>query len=110
MQFGIFNLMGYRERGTPTTQILDEAAEQTHRADELGYDAAWFAEHHFSNYCVCPSKDAPWKSPCHDLRWKLMLRPEELRCLLRLRVPLFCVLFVCQKCAQIYHQALRSKW
>ena len=55
MQFGVFNLMGYRERGTPTTQILDEATEQTYIADELGYDAAWFAEHHFSNYCVCPS-------------------------------------------------------
>ena len=55
MQFGIFSLMGYRERGIPTTRILQEATEQTRLADELGYDIAWFAEHHFSNYCVCPS-------------------------------------------------------
>jgi alkanesulfonate monooxygenase SsuD/methylene tetrahydromethanopterin reductase-like flavin-dependent oxidoreductase (luciferase family) len=55
MQFGIFSLMGYREPGTPTTRIFEEAAEQTRLADALGYDVAWFAEHHFSNYCVCPS-------------------------------------------------------
>ena len=55
MQFGVFSLMGYREPGTPTTRILEEAAEQTRLADALGYDVAWFAEHHFSNYCVCPS-------------------------------------------------------
>ena len=24
-------------------------------ADELGFDVAWFAEHHFSNYSLCPS-------------------------------------------------------
>ena len=55
MQFGVFSLMGYREPGTPTTRILEEAVEQTRLADALGYDVAWFAEHHFSNYCVCPS-------------------------------------------------------
>ena len=55
MEFGVFSLMGYRERGASTKQILEEAAEQTRIADQLGYDIAWFAEHHFSNYCVCPS-------------------------------------------------------
>ena len=24
-------------------------------ADEIGFDIAWFAEHHFSNYSICPS-------------------------------------------------------
>jgi alkanesulfonate monooxygenase SsuD/methylene tetrahydromethanopterin reductase-like flavin-dependent oxidoreductase (luciferase family) len=24
-------------------------------ADEIGFDTAWFAEHHFSNYSLCPS-------------------------------------------------------
>jgi alkanesulfonate monooxygenase SsuD/methylene tetrahydromethanopterin reductase-like flavin-dependent oxidoreductase (luciferase family) len=55
MHFGQFNLMGYRERGTPTRQILDEAIEQVKAADQAGFEIAWFAEHHFSNYCVCPS-------------------------------------------------------
>ena len=30
-------------------------AEQTRLADQLGYKTAWFAEHHFSNYCLCAS-------------------------------------------------------
>ena len=57
MEFGIFNLMGYRyrESSAPAQRLVKEAAEQTQLADELGYDAAWFAEHHFSNYCICPS-------------------------------------------------------
>jgi alkanesulfonate monooxygenase SsuD/methylene tetrahydromethanopterin reductase-like flavin-dependent oxidoreductase (luciferase family) len=54
MEFGIFNLMGSRE-AKPTAQVFGEVAEQTKLADELGYTIAWFAEHHFSNYCLCAS-------------------------------------------------------
>ena len=35
--------------------MFGEVAEQTRLADELGYSIAWFAEHHFSNYCLCAS-------------------------------------------------------
>lgn len=55
MEFGIFNLMGARDANTPSAQVFGEVAEQTKRADELGYRIAWFAEHHFSNYCLCAS-------------------------------------------------------
>ena len=55
MEFGIFNLMGSREADKPTAQVFGEVAEQTKLADELGYTIAWFAEHHFSNYCMCAS-------------------------------------------------------
>lgn len=55
MQFGYFGLMGYRERGTPPRQVFKEHVEQVRHADRLGFDVAWFAEHHFSNYCICPS-------------------------------------------------------
>jgi alkanesulfonate monooxygenase SsuD/methylene tetrahydromethanopterin reductase-like flavin-dependent oxidoreductase (luciferase family) len=55
MDFGIFNLMGAREADKPTAHVFGEVAEQTRRADELGYTIAWFAEHHFSNYCLCAS-------------------------------------------------------
>jgi alkanesulfonate monooxygenase SsuD/methylene tetrahydromethanopterin reductase-like flavin-dependent oxidoreductase (luciferase family) len=55
MDFGIFNLMGYREPGKTTAQVLNEATEQTRVADELGFGMSWFAEHHFSNYAICPS-------------------------------------------------------
>lgn len=55
MEYGIFNLMGAREADKSAAQVFAEVAEQTRRADELGYQTAWFAEHHFSNYCLCAS-------------------------------------------------------
>lgn len=55
MEFGIFNLMGAREADKPAAAVFAEVAEQTKLADELGYAIAWFAEHHFSNYCLCAS-------------------------------------------------------
>ena len=55
MDFGYFGLMGYRERGTPPQRVFREHIEQVRHADQLGYEIAWFAEHHFSNYCICPS-------------------------------------------------------
>ena len=53
--FGLFNLMGYRGGAKTTREILTETAEQTRLADQGGFAMSWFAEHHFSNYCVCPS-------------------------------------------------------
>ncbi len=53
--FGLFCLMGYRDRGTPVSEVLGNAAQMVRWAEDAGFDAAWFAEHHFSNYCVCPS-------------------------------------------------------
>jgi alkanesulfonate monooxygenase SsuD/methylene tetrahydromethanopterin reductase-like flavin-dependent oxidoreductase (luciferase family) len=47
--------MGAREPEKPTAEVFAEVAEQTRLADELGYAIAWFAEHHFSNYCLCAS-------------------------------------------------------
>jgi alkanesulfonate monooxygenase SsuD/methylene tetrahydromethanopterin reductase-like flavin-dependent oxidoreductase (luciferase family) len=55
MHFGQFNLMGYRTPGTQAQQIYDDAIEQVKAAEANGFEIAWFAEHHFSNYCVCPS-------------------------------------------------------
>ena len=55
MDFGYFGLMGYRERGTAPQRVFREHIEQVIHADRLGFDVAWFAEHHFSNYCICPS-------------------------------------------------------
>jgi alkanesulfonate monooxygenase SsuD/methylene tetrahydromethanopterin reductase-like flavin-dependent oxidoreductase (luciferase family) len=55
MDFGQFNLMGYRTRGTAAHRLYDEAVEQVKAAEQAGFAISWFAEHHFSNYCVCPS-------------------------------------------------------
>jgi alkanesulfonate monooxygenase SsuD/methylene tetrahydromethanopterin reductase-like flavin-dependent oxidoreductase (luciferase family) len=55
MDFGQFNLMSYRTPGTPTAEVYDLAVEQVKAADQAGFAVSWFAEHHFSNYSVCPS-------------------------------------------------------
>ena len=55
MHFGQFNLMGYRTPGAKAYELYDNAVEQVKAAEANGFDIAWFAEHHFSNYCLCPS-------------------------------------------------------
>jgi alkanesulfonate monooxygenase SsuD/methylene tetrahydromethanopterin reductase-like flavin-dependent oxidoreductase (luciferase family) len=55
MHFGQFNLMGYRTPGAKAHELYDSAVEQVRAAEANGFEIAWFAEHHFSNYCVCPS-------------------------------------------------------
>lgn len=53
MDFGIFNLMGYRTEGAASTaEILNNAVELTKLADQGGIAMSWFAEHHFSNYGI----------------------------------------------------------
>ena len=55
MDFGIFNLMQQRDASTSSAQLINEAIAHTKIAEELGFTRAWFAEHHFSNYSLCPS-------------------------------------------------------
>ena len=55
MDFGIFNIMQQRDPAKAAKQVYDEAIEQTVVAEQLGFARAWYAEHHFSNYSLCPS-------------------------------------------------------
>jgi alkanesulfonate monooxygenase SsuD/methylene tetrahydromethanopterin reductase-like flavin-dependent oxidoreductase (luciferase family) len=50
MEFGIFILMQQRGYHQSSAEVLDCAVEQTVLADQAGFDNAWYAEHHFSNY------------------------------------------------------------
>lgn len=46
------------QTGTPTIdtrEIYRDLVEDTQAAQEWGYDCAWFAEHHFSNYVLVPN-------------------------------------------------------
>ncbi|KPV44008.1 LLM class flavin-dependent oxidoreductase [Alicyclobacillus ferrooxydans] len=57
MKFSTFTVFDNYQNCIPRSvgQIYDEVAEQTILADELGYDAVWYAEHHFSEYGVSTS-------------------------------------------------------
>ncbi|MDA0704809.1 MAG: LLM class flavin-dependent oxidoreductase [Proteobacteria bacterium] len=55
MHFGLFSLLQQRDRNQKPREIYREMVEQVQLAEKVGYEIAWFAEHHFSNYCVMPS-------------------------------------------------------
>ena len=49
MQFGLFSHIPWPE-GTDPGQILASTTEQVQYGEQLGFQSAWFAEHHFSRY------------------------------------------------------------
>ena len=55
MQVALFNLMNMNDAGDTTAGILGATRDLTMLAEEVGFDAAWFAEHHFSSQAVCCS-------------------------------------------------------
>lgn len=55
MKLGLFNLMMQRDAATTPRQIIEDTTAMVKLADDIGFDVAWFAEHHFSNYSICPS-------------------------------------------------------
>lgn len=57
MKFGLFTVFDNYQATNPRRvgQFYDEVLEQTVAAEEWGFDATWFAEHHFSEYGVTPA-------------------------------------------------------
>ena len=55
MKFGLFNLMTVPGPEASLAKRVEETIAQVQLAEHMGFDIAWFAEHHFSNYSMCPS-------------------------------------------------------
>jgi alkanesulfonate monooxygenase SsuD/methylene tetrahydromethanopterin reductase-like flavin-dependent oxidoreductase (luciferase family) len=55
MHFGYFNLMQQRDPKKRVRDSYGDSLTQVKLAEDLGFEIAWFAEHHFSTYSVCPS-------------------------------------------------------
>ena len=55
MEFGVFILAQQRGYHQSSQQVINNAVEQTVIAEQAGFDTAWYAEHHFNNYSLCPS-------------------------------------------------------
>src|SRR5574341_208298 len=56
MKFGLFILPSWPDAETAHQgRIFHEAVEQIQYAEELGFDAVWLAEHHFTRFGVVPS-------------------------------------------------------
>jgi alkanesulfonate monooxygenase SsuD/methylene tetrahydromethanopterin reductase-like flavin-dependent oxidoreductase (luciferase family) len=54
MDFGLFFLM-QRDEQWGEQAVYDSCLEQMLAAEALGYQSVWIAEHHFSDYGLCPS-------------------------------------------------------
>ena len=55
MEFSLFNLMTKPVDGSSHADVFHQMRSMTKMVDEAGFDLAWFAEHHLSNYCISPS-------------------------------------------------------
>ena len=55
MEFGIFPLAQQRSYNQSATQVVQNTVQQTVAAEQAGFNAAWYAEHHFNNYSLLPS-------------------------------------------------------
>lgn len=55
MQIGLFNGFVLADAGQRAEDVIATNKEMVRRADELGFDIAWFVEHHFSAFSMCAS-------------------------------------------------------
>ena len=55
MEFSLFNLCTHSDRDLTIPDVLGHMRTMVTVADQGGFDIAWFAEHHFSTYCIMPS-------------------------------------------------------
>jgi alkanesulfonate monooxygenase SsuD/methylene tetrahydromethanopterin reductase-like flavin-dependent oxidoreductase (luciferase family) len=55
VEFSIFNLMTKPVDGSTHQDVFNQMRTMTRMVDDAGFDVAWFAEHHLSNYCISPS-------------------------------------------------------
>jgi alkanesulfonate monooxygenase SsuD/methylene tetrahydromethanopterin reductase-like flavin-dependent oxidoreductase (luciferase family) len=55
MEFALFNLMSLNHAEETPAQVMALTVQAVRQAEALGFDATWFAEHHFTSASVCAS-------------------------------------------------------
>ena len=55
MKFGVLQFFSWPGRRAALTEVYRRAMDRICIMDRTGYDAVWLAEHHFTDYSVCPS-------------------------------------------------------
>ncbi|MGI6245909.1 MAG: LLM class flavin-dependent oxidoreductase [Pseudochelatococcus sp.] len=55
MRFGLFCLMSVHDNPGGLGGVIRDAERLVQMADDIGFETAWFAEHHFSNYSLSVS-------------------------------------------------------
>ncbi|MSP42904.1 MAG: LLM class flavin-dependent oxidoreductase [Alphaproteobacteria bacterium] len=54
MKVGLLQFFSWTGRG-PITTVYDRAMDRVDRMEDSAFDCIWLAEHHFTDYSVCPS-------------------------------------------------------
>lgn len=55
MKFGVLQFFSWPQRRVTLQTVYERAMQRIDVMDNSGYDAVWLAEHHFTEYSVCPS-------------------------------------------------------
>ena len=55
MKVGVLQFFSWPRRNVPLERVYERALSRIDIMDQNGYDAVWLAEHHFTDYSVCPS-------------------------------------------------------
>lgn len=55
MEMALFNLMSLNHDAETPAQVFEMTAAAVQLAEKTGFDATWFAEHHFTSASICPS-------------------------------------------------------
>ena len=55
MKFGVLQFFSWPQRRVTLPTVYQRAFERIEMMDRTGYDTVWLAEHHFTDYSVCPS-------------------------------------------------------
>ncbi|MDG2332757.1 MAG: LLM class flavin-dependent oxidoreductase [Myxococcota bacterium] len=71
MKFGVLQFFSWPGRRNSLDVVYQRALDRIEVMDRTGYDAVWLAEHHFTDYSVCPS--------VHMMGMHVASRTENLR-------------------------------
>jgi len=55
MELALFNLMSVNHAAETAGEVMALTTQAVQLAERLGFDAAWFAEHHFTSASICAS-------------------------------------------------------
>lgn len=55
MKLGLFNLMSFKDNPGGLQGVIKDTRKMVALAEEIGFETAWFAEHHFTNYSLSVS-------------------------------------------------------
>ncbi|MBL4888468.1 MAG: LLM class flavin-dependent oxidoreductase [Candidatus Lindowbacteria bacterium] len=71
IKFGVLQFFSWPQRNISLPKVYERAFDRIEVMDKTGYDTVWLAEHHFTDYSVCPS--------VHMMAMRVVERTQNLR-------------------------------